>query len=311
VLVGARFVCARCALRGASRLCPSCKKERLDLTTESGLAELRRTWPLSAAWERGLSFLSPRAILVHRRLLVLSVLMAAGIAIAAPVMAVLDRPEIMEPAGLGLLVGIAVSLVLAPFMAAFFAVFFFYYAHVLRLLLMLVMLLIAILPVGRLRLLIALVLVRLLAGTLLPRIELDDDAPMEGARGGQLAEAFALHHLTDGLGWMDRADAWIAPLEIEAPGGRLRLDLRSGSLVFTSSYYRDLALAKPPSESAYRTAAIAPESAPPPWISGHGRRAAPRHRMISAGRPVRWAGGELVDGVLTGTPESPLHVEIS
>ena len=306
--VGARFVCARCRLRGPSRLCPSCKKERLDLTSEQGLAELRRAWPLCSAWERGLSFLSPRSILRNRRLLGLTLLTTLAITIAAPVMAVANQPEMRT--ALGVLLGAAVSLVMAPFILVFFAVFFFYYAHLLRLVMMLLMLVTAILPFGRLGLVLIAFFLRVLAGTLVPRIELDEARDLRSGREGRVAESFALQDVRDGLGWMDRSDAWLSPFEIEAAGARLRVQPGAGSIVFQTSYYRDLAAAKPSVDSAYRAMAGAPEPSTPAWAVGHGRKAAPRHRMIASSRPIRWLGGAIVGGVLTGTPESPLHLEI-
>ena len=301
--IGARFVCTRCLLRGPSRACPRCARERLDLSVASSLGELRRAWPLCRAWERGVSFVSPRSILSNRRLLLVTVTATLGVAVGAPVMAALGRPGV---SALQLLVAAAVSLTVSPFIAAFFGVFFFYYAHALRLLLLLLVLLASVLPLGRDRLRVTAFLVRLVVGGLLPRIELDARPTIVATTEGTLGESFALHDVRDGFGWMDRADAWATPLEVDTSHGRLRIDLRAGSLVLASSYQEPGAAG----DGAYREAPRAPEIEAPAWADGHGRGARPRHRMIPHGRPIRAMGGTLVDGALVGTDESPVHIEI-
>jgi hypothetical protein len=169
----------------------------------------------------------------------------------------------------------------------------------------------AMLPLVRRPLTVIAWLVSVPAAWLLPRIELDGAPELRVAREGRLATSFALHNVRDGLGWMDRADAWAELFEVEVAGERLRVDPRAGSIVLAYSFHRDVGQEDVGGRGPYRDAPGAAEAAIPPWVDGRGRSATTRHRVVPGGRPVRVMDGVMVDGVLVGTAERPVHIEIA
>ena len=87
MLVGARHVCASCALRGFLPRCPRCGRARVDLGEAPGLRTLEAAWPLAAAWRDGQLFLSPFAIRHARRVLGVAAAMSLVVVIGSPLSA--------------------------------------------------------------------------------------------------------------------------------------------------------------------------------------------------------------------------------
>lgn len=309
MLLGARFVCPKCRLRGAARACPRCGRVRLDLADEPARAQLRSAWTMFDAWQRGLSLLSPRAIRMHRRLLALALVLGVGGGLGAPVVAAL-----FDPRGPPLAVALLGGVVMAPVVALVLAVFFFYYAHVLRLLALIAGALLSVVPLGRGRLRLAGGIFHWIAQLLVPVVEPDPE-PVHVDRAATLASPLVVRRVSDGLAWLQCADAWADDFEIELDGRRVRVEPAYGAIGFAMSYYNDLAARGPDARGApgpYRGGGpdAGDAGSVPPWLASPGRAQRVRRSDVPAGRAVRVAGGVMDGGALVGTPDSPLAIEI-
>lgn len=327
MIVGGRFVCVSCRLRGPVVRCPGCDGERLDLTAPGTAAALDATWLMSGAYRAGVSVLSPWSIRFHRKLLLGAGAIAAfslvGSMIAATIHELTQshpRFDGAEAGGLafGLLVSLVLSLLLLAPLTVFYAAYGFYAAHVFRLIASVTSKLFGLSPVGSARFGIVAFLSGALARLVLPVIELDGlvgkaadpDIPK---RAGVLRAPATVYWLDDGWAWMQRSDGWLDDLAIEEAGeplvlhlahGRVGWSLRSVSLTDAGKHWL-----------LAGTTRLAPGSAQegivvPPWLDGHGRDREIRKTVVPAGTPVSFVGGVAVDGGLRGTAVAPLHVEL-
>jgi hypothetical protein len=176
---------------------------------------------------------------------------------------------------------------------------------------------------------------------LLPRIELDDvPAPPTSHRTARLAAPLTLRRVVDGWGWIARRDAWLLCEAIELEGRTLALAHEAGVvswaptamslLADSTEHVADRALATPSPERGeaaststphatseadaatrrgYRDPASKPEV--PRWAHAPHRPSRVRTTVVPAGREIRLRGGVVQGGLLTGTPEHPLHLEIT
>lgn len=328
MLVGARYVCPSCALRGFVRACPRCGGARLDLAEPRGLASFEEAWPLARAWRAGRAFVSPWSIRHDRTVLGVAGAMTLLVVFGSPISAHTHGAPFFEA-----LVTFVVSVVLAPLLFAFFALNTFYTAHLLRLVAYLYLGLGLLLPFVGLGLswigrgLLA------FATWLLPRIELDDVPPPAAShRTARLAAPLTLSRVVEGWGWIARRDAWLVCEALELEGRTLRLAHEAGVVSWAPSAMSLLSgstehLAdgldpssstgsdRPPHDSddprqgGYRDAATKPEV--PRWAHAPHRATRVRTTLVPAGRTLRLRGGVVQGGLLTGTPEHPLHLEIT
>ncbi len=313
MLVGARYVCPACALRGFVRVCPRCGGERLDLAEPRGLASFEEAWPLARAWRAGRVFVSAWSIRHDRRILGVAAAMSALVLIGAPLLAFLHDAPPLEALG-----AFAMTLVLAPCFFVLFALQAFYTAHLLRLVAYLYLGLGSVRPFFAFVGIVGIGLLRL-AAWFLPRIELDETpAAATPLRTARLVAPLTVHQVVDGWGWMVRRDAWLACEVIELDGSRLGLKHESGAVSWAPSALsllvdRSEHLAEgddfaPSRHGGYRDAARRLEV--PSWLHAPNRATRVCTTLVPAGRKIRMRGGVVRDGLLTSTPEHPVHLEI-
>lgn len=302
MLVGARFVCPTCLRRDVSRRCARCHADALDLADDATPGILARTWSLVPAWRAGRNVLSPLAIRHDRRVLLLAAVLGAVVVGGA----LMDGgPPGTSGIEAVVAVGIA-ALVLAPVAFVVLAIELFYVAHLLRAVALLYMGLGAILPFVGLGLVFVGRGLDWMGAWLLPRVTLHE--PPRDARtprAAQLESTLVVRSVLDDWGWMEQRDAWLEPATLVMDGRTLRLELDAGSVTRGGATRRD---GGPSAGGAYRDAPAAGE--PPRWTQAPGRRNVVRVAEIPAGRAVQIRGGIEQDGVLRGTPEHPLALEL-
>lgn len=275
MIVGARFVCGGCRLRGYTLPCPRCGGDRLDLALPSTSSELEPRWPEARFWRDGRSIASWRSLLAARM----------ALRLAAAQIAVLTLVGISLPLLAGGSAGIASLapwLLLAALAVPLYAAFLYGVAVLLvrR----------GVASLGRL-------------SAVLPRVRLDVlFVPRETRGTATLVTPLVVRCVRDDGAWMPLDDAWLDAAELELDGETLRLDLAAGSL--------DLAGASSETETERDASYREPTAAPPPaWARAPGRDARIERLVLPAGTRLLVRGGEVASGALRGHREHPLHLE--
>ena len=263
--VGARFVCPRCWVRGASPACRACGEAALDVGGADGYAVLKGRWRAYGAFIRGRALYSLLA--AHRLPVVagLSVTVALATSIA-PIVGALARPE---HSAAELAIAAAVGLIGAPLVAMFFAAFLVLYANVCRVLAVLTALLPTPFGVGRARVNLAAAIFDWIARGLLAPITLEPEtASSPDAEHGTLVEPVTIHLRRDALSFAERFDAWLdGPLTVQIGGTTRQIDFVTGLL-----------------SPDPRLAERAPDtSAPLAWADAPSRTGVARVALIPAG----------------------------
>lgn len=78
-MIGARYVCPRCLVRGWTIGCPRCTQPRADMAHDEGLTRLMKEWPEARAWRVGRSFFSPWTIRSAGRVCALAAVLALAV----------------------------------------------------------------------------------------------------------------------------------------------------------------------------------------------------------------------------------------
>lgn len=276
MIVGARFVCGGCRLRGYTLPCPRCGGDRLDLARPSTASELEVRWPEARLWRDGQSIASWRSLLAAR----------TALRLASAQIAVLTLVGISLPLLAGGSAGVAalapwliVAVLAVPLYAAFLHLVAVLLVHR------------GVVSLGRL-------------SAVLPRVRLDVlFVPRETRGTATLVTPLVVRRVRDDAAWMPLDDAWLDTAELELDGETLRLDLVAGSLDLAGSLSAETEAER---DAGYREATPAP---PPAWARAPGRDARVERLVLPAGTRLLVRGGEIASGVLRGDREHPLHLE--
>ena len=297
-MIGARYVCPTCLLRGWTMTCPTCHAPRADIAQDEGLIRLTQAWPHARAWREGRSFFSPRSIPQARAVLLCALALALIGWMGSALMAYSNMGDIWDAA-----FTLVVGLVFLPITLAIYALVVFYFAHALRLLALMTYLLGELLaPFGVLG-----ALLEAIATRLLPRMEYDTIREPTEVRGtAQLLEPMRIHRLADEGGWMTRADAHIAPVRITLDGQELSLEIDAGKIAL--SLWKG---ERGPDGGASKGAAYRDAAAPvmPRHMEGLGRGRAST-KVLAEGTQLIVRGGVIDQGVLRGSREAPIWIAV-
>ncbi len=276
MIVGARFVCGGCRLRGYTLPCPPCGGDRLDLARPTTASELEARWPEVRLWRDGQSIASWRSLLAARTALVLASVQVVVLTLAGVSMELLAE-------GLSGAAALVPWLLLAVLAVPLYAAFLY---------------LVAVLLVHR----GAVSLGRLSA--VLPRVRLDELVVPRETRGtATLVTPLVVRRVRDDGAWMPLDDAWLDAVELELDGATLHLDLVVGSIDLAGSLSAETEAER---DAGYREATPAP---PPAWARAPGRDARIERLVLPAGTRLLVRGGEIANGALRGDREHPLHLE--
>lgn len=276
MIVGARFVCGGCRLRGYTLPCPRCGGDRLDLARPSTASELEVRWLEARLWRDGQSIASWRSLLAARtalRLASAQIAVLALVGISLPLLA----------GGSADVAALAPWLIVAVLAVPLYAAFL----HLVAVLLVHR----GVVSLGRL-------------SAVLPRVRLDVlFVPRETRGTATLVTPLVVRSVRDDAAWMPLDDAWLDTAELELDGETLRLDLVAGSLDLAGSLSAETEAER---DAGYREATPAP---PPAWARAPGRDARVERLVLPAGTRLLVRGGEIASGVLRGDREHPLHLE--
>jgi hypothetical protein len=275
VIVGARFVCGGCRLRGYTLPCPRCGGDRLDLTQPTTARELEPRWPEVRLWREGRSIGSWRSLFAARTAFRIAAAQVTVLTLVGASMQLLAEGT----AGAAALVPWLIVAVLAvPLYTAFLHAVAVLLVHR------------GVASLGRL-------------SAVLPRVRLDVlSVPHETRGTATLVTALVVRRVRDDASWMPLDDAWLEAAELELDGETLRLDLAAGSL--------DLAGASSETETERDAGYREPTAAPPPaWARAPGRDARIERIVLPVGTRLLVRGGEVANGALRGHREHPLHLE--
>ena len=297
-MIGARYACPTCLVRGWTITCPKCHAPRADIAQEEGLMRLAKDWPHSRAWREGRLLLSPRAIPRARTVILCALVLAVGGWVGSSILAYSNMRDIGDLIGT-----LVVGLVFLPVTLSIYALTVFYFAHALRLLAFLMYVFGAIF--AGFEMLGA--LLESISKRLLPRMEYAAIREPTEVRGTiTLLEPMRVHRLVDEWGWMTRYDAHIPPLRVALDGRELSLELGAGKAAF-SAWKGERSPEQNASEgSAYRDAA---SSEMPRHMEGYGR-GVPSTKVFAEGTQLLVRGGVIDQGVLRGTREAPIWLSL-
>jgi hypothetical protein len=276
VIVGARFVCGGCRLRGYTLPCPRCGGDRLDLAQPTTASELEARWPAARLWRGGHALASLRSFLAARTAWTLAAAQLAVLMLVGVSMQVLaEGAPSLSLLGAWLLG----ALVAVPLYAALLYLVAVLLVHR------------GVVSLGRL-------------SAVLPRVRLDVLVVPRETRGtATIVTPLVVRRVRDEATWMPLDDAWLEPAELELDGETLRLDLVAGAIDLAGSVPAETEAER---DAGYREATPAP---PPAWARGPGRDARIERLVLAAGTRLLVRGGEIASGALRGDREHPLHLE--
>lgn len=279
MIVGARFVCGDCRLRGYTLPCPRCGQDRLDLALPDTAEALSTCWPEASSWRAGRPITSLRSWLGARTAWALAAAqIAVMFALGASMRLLVDGATALgEVLGWGL-----VALALVPLYAGLLygaAVIFG-----------------ALWPIGSLGRLSA----------VLPCVRLDTIVTPPVARGtATLRTPLVVRRTSDPRSWMPHDDAWLESAELELDGDVLVLDHAVGTIVWGAAI--SSARERVRAEEGYREPGA---SAVPAWARDPGREVVVHRHVLPVGTLLVVRGGRVADDTLRGSREHPLHLEV-
>ena len=297
-MIGARYACPTCLVRGWTITCPKCQTPRADIAQDEGLLRLAKEWPHSRAWRQGRSMFSAASILHSRRVLASAAVLAVVGWFGASILAYSNMHE-MDTALSTFIVGF----IFLPFTFAIYSVVVFYFAHALRLLAFVMHLLGNLLAPFE----VLGVLLEWCAKRLLPRMEYDAIREPKEVRGTvTLLETMHVHRLVEEIGWVTRYDAHIPSVRIVLDGRALLLEVDAGKIAL-SIWKGERGPERNALEgSAYRDAA---PLRLPRHMEGYGRGVSST-KVFAEGTQLIVRGGVIDQGVLRGTREAPIWLSL-
>lgn len=297
-MIGARYACPTCLVRGWTIMCPKCRAPRADIAQDEGLSRLASEWPHSRAWREGRSIFSPRAIPQARTVLLCALVLAILGWIGSTTLAYSNMRDMGDAIGT-----LVVGLLFLPVTLAIYALTVFYFAHALRLLAFVMYLLGAIF--AGFEMLGA--LLESISKRLLPRMEYDVIREPKEVRGTiTLLEPMRVHRLVDELGWVTRYDAHIPPVRVALDGRELSLEMGAGKAALSAWKGERSPELNASESSGYRDAAT---SEMPRHMEGYGRGVSST-KVFAEGTQLIVRGGVIDQGVLRGTREAPIWLSL-